>query len=234
MAFDYTYVKDPLNQLFDYATPVFVDTGVILFQGFSVGLFILYLGIYGWSLRGLWRFLGRYTVRLLWGNVVLYYYDKPMPWAEGLRFAQVPAAVCDSLVSRLNMARMDALYSFCHSLLDGLQVPVTDWTIYPLVWMGELVLNAYQIILWGTIAVSFISTGLLSIVLPLFVFTILIPGASGLFWHCWSAIWQAAFFRVVAAGLVFCAATSTLTFFANEMNGDYSLSMFLAIVPEMC
>jgi hypothetical protein len=61
----------------------------------------------------------------------------------------------------------------------------------------------------------------------------MLPGLSYLFSNCYGAIWQSAFYRVVAAAIVFCAATSTLAFLTHELHGDYSVEQFVAVYPKM-
>src|SRR3982751_1008496 len=104
----YTYVSDPLNELLSAYIGTFVGIGDTVLQAVSGSIMILYLVVYGWSWFGLLRFLARYLMRLLVGNAILGYYDRPMAWIGGYKFHQIPSEVCDTLVSYLDLKRMDA------------------------------------------------------------------------------------------------------------------------------
>jgi hypothetical protein len=231
---DFHYVSDPLNELLTAYADTFVGIGDTVLQGITGGIMILYVIVYGWSFAGLFRFLARYLVRLVACNAILGYYDKPMVFAGGYKLHQIPSEACDALVSYLDMRRMDALFGFCKDYLASLNVSGTDWALRPMLWIGETFITMYEAVLWAAIPVSYEAVAVLTLLLPLFVFTLMIPGLSHLFWNCVSGIWEAAFYRVVAAALVFCAATSTLSFLARELNGDYSVEEFIVVLPKMC
>jgi hypothetical protein len=91
----------------------------------------------------------------------------------------------------------------------------------------------YEALLWAAIPVSYDAVAVLSLLLPLLVWTLMVPGLSHMFTACYTAIWQAAFYRVVAAAIVFCAATSTLAFLAHELHNDYSVEEFVAVFPKL-
>jgi hypothetical protein len=228
----FEYITDPLNQYLLAYSDTFTGIGDTLLQSTTGGIMILYLLVYGWGMQALLRFMSRYLVRLVVCNSILAYYNRPLPF--GLKLHQVPSEVCDSLVSYLDMTRLDAMFRFFKDYLASLNVPGIDWALRPLVWIGETGITMYQALLWAAIPVSYEAVSVLTLFLPLFVFTLMLPGMSHMFWNCLSAIWQAAFYRVIAAGIAFCAATSTLSFMAQELHGDYSIELFVAVLPKMC
>jgi hypothetical protein len=231
----YSYVSDPLNELLAAFTGTFVGIGDTVLQSVTGLIMILYLAVYGWSWIGMLRFLFRYLVRLILCNAILGYYDRPMSFVQGYKFHQIPSEVCDTLVSYLDLRRMDAMLAFFKDYLATLSngSHVLDWSLKPMVWMGQLTITIYEALLWAAIPVSYEAVSILTLLLPLFVWTIMIPGLSYLFSNCYSAIWQAAFYRVTAAAIVFCATTSVLSFLAHELHGDYSVEQFVAVYPKL-
>jgi hypothetical protein len=229
----YSYISDPLNELLSTYTGTLVVIGDAILQSVTGAIMILYLCVYGWTWVGLVRFLVRYIVRLFLANAILGYYDRPMSWIAGYKFHQIPSEVCDTIVSYLDLRRMDAMLSFFKDYLARLNVPGIDWALKPLVWSGQLVITIYEALLWAAIPVSYEAVAILTLLLPLFVWTLLLPGLSYLFSNCYGAIWQSAFYRVTAAAIVFCAATSTLAFLTHELHGDYSVEQFVAVYPKM-
>lgn len=235
-AADYRYVSDPLNELLSNYSGTFVGIGDTVLQSVTGLIMILYLCVYGWTWIGLFRFMSRYLVRLILCNAILGYYDRPMPFIGGYKLHQIPSEVCDTLVGYLDLKRLDAMLAFFKDYMAGMSVPGTSWSIpilQPMIWIGNITVTIYEAILWAAIPVSYEAVSVLTLFLPLFVFTLMLPGLSYIFKNCASAIWQAAFYRVVAAAIVFCAATSTLAFLAKELHGDYSVEQFLAVYPKM-
>jgi hypothetical protein len=100
-------------------------------QSISGSIMILYLAVYGWSWVGLLRFLVRYLMRLIICNAILGYYDRPMAWIGGYKFHQIPSEVCDTLVSYLDLKRMDAMLAFFKDYLATLSSGshVIDWAL---------------------------------------------------------------------------------------------------------
>lgn len=230
----YSYVSDPLNELLTAFTGTFVGIGDTVLQSVTGLIMILYLLVYGWSWVGLVRFLFRYLLRLIISNAILGFYDRPMAWIGGYKFHQIPSEVCDTLVSYLDLKRMDVMLAFFKDYLATLNAPGIDWALKPMVWIGQLAITIYEALLWAAIPVSYDAVAVLTLLLPLLAWTLMLPGLSHMFTNCWAAIWQAAFYRVIAAAIVFCAATSTLSFLAHELHGDYSVEQFVAVYPKMC
>lgn len=231
----YSYVSDPLNELFDAYIGVFTGIGDSILQGVSGFIMIMYLLVYGWSWFGLIRFITRYLLRLLTANAILGYYDRPMAWIGGYKFHQIPSEACDALVSYLDLKRMDAMLAFFKDYLATLSngSHALDWSLKPMMWIGQLMITMYEALLWAAIPVSYEAVAVLSLLMPLLVWTLMLPGLSHMFTSCYTAIWQAAFYRVVAGAIVFAAATSTLSFLAHELHGDYSVTQFVAVYPKM-
>lgn len=230
---DYAYVTDPLNEMLTRHADVFVSIGDTVLQSVTGLIMILFLAVYGLSWVGLMRFIFRYFVRLSLCNVFLYYYDRPMSFLQGYKLHQIPSEVCDTLVSYLDLRRLDIMLAFFKDYLASLNAHNTDWALRPLLWIGEACVVLYEGLLWAAIPVSYDAVAVLTLLLPLLTFTIMIPGLSHMFSNCFGAIWQAAFYRVTAAALVFCAATSVLAFLAHELHGDYSVEEFVAVYPKM-
>lgn len=231
---DFHYVSDPLNELLTTYADTFVGIGDTILQSVVGGIMILYLMVYGWSFASLFRFLARYLIRMILCNAIIGYYDRPMAFIGGYKLHQIPSEVCDTLVSYLDLRRMDAMFGFLKDYLASLNVSGTEWALRPLLWIGETGITMYEAVLWAAIPVSYTAVSVLTLLLPLLTFTLMLPGLSHMFWNCWGAIWQAAFYRVTAAAIVFCATTSTLAFLAHELNGDYSVEMFIVVLPKMC
>jgi succinate dehydrogenase hydrophobic anchor subunit len=232
-AADYRYVSDPLNELLTRFTGTFLGISDTLLQSITGLIMILYLFVYGLTWAGMLRFISRYLVRLIFANAFLAYYDRPMAFIGGYKLHQIPSEVCDTLVSYLDLRRLDVMLSFFKDYLAALNVPGTDWMLRPMLWIGQLIITLYEGLLWAAIPISYESVSVLTLLLPLFTFTILLPGISYIFRNCCTAIWQAAFYRVTAAAIVFCAATSVMAFLAHELNGDYTVEQFVAVYPKM-
>jgi hypothetical protein len=229
-----TFINDPIDELHTLYGDVFLGAGTALQSAVEVIIFGLYLMAYGPNLVAVFRFFIRYVLRMTFVHFVLNYYYKPIGFLHtNLSFHQVPPAVCDYFVSQLDMRRMDVMFAYLQTIMLHMDVPEWNWQLRLAASVGEGIVTLFQAACWVSIAISYIAVGVFTLLLPLVVWTLMIPGLSHMFWNAWNAIWQYSFYRIMAAAIVFCASTSVMAFMYNSFHGSYDPALFVAIMAKM-
>jgi hypothetical protein len=229
-----TFINDPIDELHTLYGDVFLGAGTALQSAVEVIIFGLYLMAYGPNLVAVFRFFIRYVLRMTFVHFVLNYYYKPIGFLHtNLSFHQVPPAVCDYFVSQLDMRRMDVMFAYLQTIMLHMDVPAWNWQLDLSAKAGTLMISIFQAACWFSIGISYIAVGVFTLLLPLVVWTLMIPGLSHMFWNAWNAIWQNAFYRIMASAIVFCASTSVMAFMFNSFHGNYDPALFVALLGKM-
>jgi hypothetical protein len=80
---------------------------------------------------------------------------------------------------------------------------------------------------------SYGMVGVITLVLPLLLWMLMVPALSHIPRNAIHALWENAFYRVVASAVVFCAATSVSSFLTDSFHGQYDADTFTAVAPKM-
>lgn len=229
-----TFINDPIDELHALYGNVLMDTSYALASAVSVIIFALYLVASAGSLEGILLFFFRYTGRLTLSFGILRFYYQPMTWlGTNLSFHQLAPAICDHFVSVMDMKRMDIMFAYLTHIMLSMQAPAWDWRLQLVAATGEGVVTIFKAACWVSIALSYIAVGAFNLLLPLVVWTIMVPSLSYLFRNAYTAIWEYSFYRIMASAIVFCASTSLMAFLYNTFNGNYDLALFAAILGKM-
>jgi hypothetical protein len=231
-AVDMSWITDPIDQLTSQYSGLFLQYGNDLLWTLASVILIWYALKHGIS-GGLILFLMEYALTVLIAANILHYYSAPLP-GVGLSFHQLFPAMAQELANNIDMKRLDVFFGKVGAVLLGTHPPAQwDFAMYPVYWVVEFLMWIVQAALYGATGIGFIALGVGNLVGPLFVPFLIVPVLSHLFWNWLQFIWQYSFYRVAAAAVLFVISTALNNFLDNTVQGDYSLSNWLILMPKM-
>jgi len=235
----FTYVTSQLDLLMNQGSPLFVNLGLDIVNGFAITVFILllirlafqhvshhHLHVNPWPILG-------FLFMVAGIDTMLRYYAVPLP-GIGVSFSRLPSEITRQMSGFIDVTTYNLLLAKVRDILAKMQQPAgwfafMDLFVYFLVFINMAFLEA---ILFLVTIFGFVFYGLTALVGPIFISFLLFPMWRHYF-HAWlSTLLRFAFYRVAASALVFIWASAWLKFLNDVAGTDYTLAhLFTMIVP---
>jgi len=214
-----------------YGEPI-RTVGLEIFWPLVIIILVIYSIKHGLS-GGLTLFLIQFVpMALVAANLLKYYYD-PMPLI-GVSVHSSFSVVARDIANIIDTQRMDVLFSRIGGILAGIQKPnMGDFVMLPIYFMVEMDMWLIEAALFGLTAFGFVALGIGSLLGPLFIPWMIVPKLSHYFWNWVEYMVQYAFYRVVAAALVFVISTFLTKFIDSTIAGNFSLAQFAVLMPRI-
>jgi len=229
----YDLILDPVAEMTTLYGDFLGDSGHGIFLAVSGIVLIFNLVVYG-AQGGLLRMLIRYSLRFVAVDLLYRYYYQPLSFFHTrLSLHEIPAAICDYYVNQLDLRRMDIMINQLSTFANGIDAPLMQWKLQLVASIAEAAVTAFQAVCWYAVGASYATVGLLTLLGPLTFWTLMVPGLSGYFWSWLQSLWGHASYRLFAGALVFCAATSIMTFLSRTFHGAFDIVQLAAVLPKM-
>src|SRR3982750_1416018 len=229
----YDLVLDPLDEMTTLYGDLLSNSGHNIFLVVAGTVLVFNLALYG-AQGGILRMLIRYTVRFIAVDTIYKFYYQPLSFFHtSLSLHQIPGAICDYYVNQMDLRRMDIMINQLSTFSAGIDAPLMQWKLQLVAATGEAAVTAFQAVCWYAVGASYATVGVLTLLGPLTFWTLMVPSLSGWFWSWLQSLWGHASYRLFAGALVFCAATSIMTFLSRTFHGVFDIIQFASILPKM-
>jgi hypothetical protein len=229
----YDLVQDPIDEFTTRYGDLFLGSSHNVFLAVSGIVLVFNLIVYGME-GGLLRMLVRYSVRFVLVDMLYKYYYQPVTFLHtSLSLHQIPPAICDYFVNQMELRRMDVMINQLSTFIDGMDAPLGQWKLQLIAATGEAAVTAFQAVCWYAVGASYGLVGILTVVGPLTFWMLMVPSLSQYFFNWAQSLWQHASYRLFAGALVFCAATSVMTFLTRTFHGQYDIMTFAKVLGKM-
>lgn len=171
-------------------------------------------------------FLGKLACCLL----LLHFYINPLP-GTSVRFPQLFTSTAYSIQKAIDLSVLTIFAQKANELTSNLFSPAT-WNLLE-VWVYLFVLGMMiltQGVLFAVTILSFVATGIGSLLGPFFIPLLMIPSLAGKFWRWVDFMFVYSFYRVISAAFVYVWVHVMVDFFDNSVKGNYSASHIMALL----
>lgn len=204
----------------------------------SLAVIMLIRKGYAWMYRpfGMWHTtvdLGElvfFLAKIAGCLLLLHFYINPLP-GTSVRFPQLFTSTAYSIQQAIDLSVLNAFAQKANELTSNLFAPAT-WNLLE-VWvylfvMGMMIVT--QGVLFAVTILSFVATGIGSLLGPFFIPLLLVPSLAGKFWRWVDFMFVYSFYRVISAAFVYVWVHVMVDFFDNSIKGDYSFSHIVALL----
>lgn len=217
-------------------TPAFVADARMFLH--VIAVLMLLLKGYRWMYRpyGMWHTsvdIGEvvfFLAKLVCCLLLLHFYINPLP-GTSIRFPQLFTSTAYSIQKAIDLSVLNIFAAKSNELTANLFAP-TPLNLLE-VWVYVFVLVMMMItqgVLFSVTILSFIATGIGSLLGPFFIPLLLIPSLAGKFWRWVDFMLVYSFYRVISAAFVYVWVKVMVDFFENSLAGNYSYSHIVAML----
>ena len=238
---DYSqFVTSQLDDLVTTGSPLLVNTGLTIVNGFAGTVFILLmirLAFLQFSHSHLhinvWPILS-FMFMVAGIDTMLHFYAQPIP-GVGYGLSRLPAEIFLEIAAYIDVSRYTLLNATALKWFGNVQQPgnvlaLMDNLIYAFGWINIAFLEA---ILFIVTIFGYVFYGLTALVGPVFVAALLFPMFRQYF-HSWlSTLIRFGFYTVPAAAFVYIWAGAWIKFFNDVAGTDYTLPHLLKMIVPM-
>ena len=226
-----SWVGTELNKMVSNHIDVFLAEGQSVLDSIFALLLVWYFmaGLFSQQLRN--ELLVELVLNFMICQMMLTFYDSPMPWGGGASFHQIFSQEAQWAAATLDIAVVNNVISGITAIWQGLELPHA-FDILGYITYGVVLLNLSMIWLFcsGITLIAHIALGFGALMGPLVIPFFIWPVMSWLFWGWVKFMTTYALYIVSSSAVVFIYANVMLYFFTNLIGGNYSLGNFSALI----
>jgi hypothetical protein len=226
-----SWVGTELNNMVDTHIGLFVAEGQSVIGSILAILLVWYLmvGLFSRSIRN--ELIVELILNFMLCEMMLTFYDAPMPWGGGISFHQIFAKEAQWAAATLDISTINDVIKAVLAMWKGMVGP-NPWDVFGVV---IYVLNLSQLfIIWllcsGITLIAHIALGFGALMGPLLIPFFIWPKLDWLFWGWVRFMTTYALYIISSSAVVFLYAHVVIYFFDHVINGDYSVANLTAII----
>jgi hypothetical protein len=226
-----TWVGDELNKMVSNNIGVFVAEGQNVIGSIFAVLLVWYLlvGLLSQQIRN--ELLVELVLNFMLCQMMLIFYDSPMPWGGGISFHQLFAKEAQWAAGTLDLAVVNNVINTVKDMWQNIEIPefpnIMGFVVY-VVSLIDLVL------IWlfcsSITLIAHIALGFGALIGPLLIPFFIWPVMSWLFWGWVRFMTTYALYIISSSAVVYIYANVMSYFFGHIVNGDYSLGNLGALI----
>lgn len=224
-----SYATQAVNDFITSHGDVFVTIASRWLHNFAVfALFIVAIR-HLFGIAPLKQSLAEFGFNWIFCFFLLTYWNNPLPWC-GYNIHQVVTEESRYLSSFLDITIINDVISKVHNIVDGTQRP-SVWNPLEIALYLELAVEMWllEAFMFCLTASSFFFTGIIVVVLPLFIPALMFRQTAPFFWKILAAFLAAAFLRVTASAFIFVYCEMAVAMFDHVFTGNFSAAHFLRL-----
>jgi hypothetical protein len=226
-----SWVGNELNNMVSNNIGVFVAEGQGVLGSIFAILLVWYMiaGLFSQQVRN--ELLVELVLNFMLCQMMLTFYDSPMPWGGGMSFHQIFSKEAQWAAATLDIAVVNDVISDVTAMWQGLELPHTfDFLGY--ITYGWALINLAVIWLFcsGITLIAHIALGFGALMGPLVIPFFIWPVMSWLFWGWVKFMTTYALYIVSSSAVVYIYAHVMLYFFNHVVNGNYTLGNISALI----
>ena len=175
----------------------------------------------------------QFMLRLIICLIAESYWGNPIPGAS-FGFSKLFSYIAEMISQAFDQHSLDNLLALFKNMNEGLGSPSltapVEWLSYVVI---QLVLGLATCIVFFVNISSFILYAVAALFGPVFIPLYMTKTFRGKFLHFVDVLLSLAMIRAVAAAFIFVWAGFMTTFVQQTFNGDYSIAMWLAVLPQV-
>lgn len=174
-----------------------------------------------------------FMLRLIACLLAEHYWNNPLPGAS-FGFSKLFSYLAEMISQAFDQHSLDNLLALFKQMTEGLGSPSLtapiEWLCYVVV---QLVIALATCVVFLVNISSFILYGVAALFGPVFIPLYMTRTFRGKFLHFVDVLLSLAMIRAVAAAFIFVWAGFMTTFIQQTFNGDYSIAMWIALLPQV-
>jgi hypothetical protein len=224
------WIGDQLNLMVDGHIGIFLGEGQTLLSGTFAFLLVYYLlvGLLSRQIRN--ELLVELVFNFMLCQMMLTFYDSPMPWGGGISFHQIFAAEATWAANTIDISTVNDVIAATLAMWKGMSVHPWDFLGGIIFTIAIVLLSIIWLLCSGITLIAHIALGFGSLIGPLVIWTFVWPVMSWLFWGWIRFMVTYALYIVSSSAVVFIYAHVILFFFNNVIKGDYTMANLSAII----
>ena len=226
-----SWVGTELNNMVSNHIDVFVAEGQSVLGSIFALLLVWYfmVGLFSQTIRN--ELLVELVLNFMLCQMMLIFYDSPMPWGGGISFHQIFSQEAQWAAATLDISVVNNVISDITAMWQGLELPEA-FDILGFLTYGFVLGNLAMIWLFcsGITLIAHIALGFGALMGPLVIPFFIWPVMSWLFWGWVRFMTTYSLYIVSSSAVVFIYANVILYFFTHLINGDYSLGNLSALI----